>query len=303
MPRTASAKIQVKDILLPDDLQHFPASEPQVVQAPHPVAPLIRSLDTCPPAHTPEVRILATKDDKECRARRARRKWTESETQDLLRGVQRHGVGKWKQILEDPTYNFDERTAVDLKDRYRISARDKEEPPILGTLPAPLSVESETNKVDVRSSPNAGITTFRSTPRRKRRAWTPGEDARLLQGIQKHGFQWTNIHDDLELGLLHRRATDLRDRIRNKYPEGYRQADTATPRSETRRAEKGKGGKKRSNSDMDNDSQKKVVVDEAGTKEREHLHAGFTLPSLTMDDMMDWDNKLPPLVDWEDLNM
>lgn len=50
---------------------------------------------------------------------RPRRKWTEEETQDLLKGVATHGPGKWKKILNDKNLKFSkERTTVDLKDRY-----------------------------------------------------------------------------------------------------------------------------------------------------------------------------------------
>ena len=49
---------------------------------------------------------------------RPRKKWTEEETQDLLKGVMKFGPGKWKKILNDPESNFSaERTTVDLKDR------------------------------------------------------------------------------------------------------------------------------------------------------------------------------------------
>ena len=48
---------------------------------------------------------------------RQRRKWSEEETKNLLRGVTKHGIGRWKEILLDPELAFDGRRAVDLKDR------------------------------------------------------------------------------------------------------------------------------------------------------------------------------------------
>ncbi|KAG8671590.1 hypothetical protein FPOAC2_04939 [Fusarium poae] len=48
-----------------------------------------------------------------------RRKWSEEETSHLLLGVNRHGVGKWTSILEDTDFTFNDRTAGDLKDRFR----------------------------------------------------------------------------------------------------------------------------------------------------------------------------------------
>lgn len=46
-----------------------------------------------------------------------RNKWTDEETKDLLRGVARFGIGSWKKILLCPDFEFNKRTAVDLKDR------------------------------------------------------------------------------------------------------------------------------------------------------------------------------------------
>jgi hypothetical protein len=49
----------------------------------------------------------------------ARNKWTEEETQHMLLGVKKHGIGNWKRILEDPEFAFNNRKAVDIKDRFR----------------------------------------------------------------------------------------------------------------------------------------------------------------------------------------
>jgi hypothetical protein len=53
------------------------------------------------------------------RAMKPRKKWSEEETNNLLRGVSRYGVGRWTTILEDPDFEFNGRTAGDLKDRFR----------------------------------------------------------------------------------------------------------------------------------------------------------------------------------------
>ncbi|KAF2274466.1 uncharacterized protein EI97DRAFT_345332, partial [Westerdykella ornata] len=50
---------------------------------------------------------------------RKRNKWTAQETKDLLTGVSLFGVGKWKKILDCEDFHFNNRTAVDLKDRFR----------------------------------------------------------------------------------------------------------------------------------------------------------------------------------------
>ena len=49
-------------------------------------------------------------------SRKKYRRWTEEETENLRQGVERWGT-KWALILQ--SYDFDERTGVDLKDRWR----------------------------------------------------------------------------------------------------------------------------------------------------------------------------------------
>jgi hypothetical protein len=53
------------------------------------------------------------------KAGKTRKKWTEEETNNLLLGVYKHGVGRWTDILEDPSFWFNNRSGVDLKDRFR----------------------------------------------------------------------------------------------------------------------------------------------------------------------------------------
>ncbi|KAJ5111098.1 hypothetical protein N7532_001633 [Penicillium argentinense] len=62
----------------------------------------------------------------------------------------------------------------------------------------------------------------KNTKRRSRNPFTNAEDEALLKGYAVHGFQWTLIQQDPRLNLSHRRATDLRDRFRTKFPHAYR---------------------------------------------------------------------------------
>ncbi|OKL63565.1 hypothetical protein UA08_01927 [Talaromyces atroroseus] len=64
--------------------------------------------------------------------------------------------------------------------------------------------------------------------RRSRRPFTPAEDEALLKGYAVHGFQWTLIQQDRHLNLSHRRATDLRDRFRTKFPNAYREGGSVS---------------------------------------------------------------------------
>lgn len=50
--------------------------------------------------------------------KKARKKWTAEETQMLVDGCNKWGVGNWKAMLKDPELKFASRSAVDLKDRY-----------------------------------------------------------------------------------------------------------------------------------------------------------------------------------------
>ena len=290
----------------------------------------------------PPIDLLPKRDPK---VRRARRKWTEAESQDLLAGVKKHGFGKWKQILNDTAYKFVDRTSIDLKDRFRVFAKDY-----------PETQADPTNSDDVASG-TAGRPerkeSSQSKQRRKRHPWTKEEDAALLQGVQQYGFQWTDIHKDAELGLNHRRATDLRDRVRNLYPDGYKHAEARPLRAEVKKQEKATkketpagtlyappGQMDSMNfSSSTNTSTAATATSQRNATRRQTTsgkvasiasltqspgiddaitlrpmprrtktvaeppeQSGITLPSLAIDDADDnneWDNTLPPFVNWE----
>ncbi|KAL0261845.1 hypothetical protein SLS55_003277 [Diplodia seriata] len=65
---------------------------------------------------------------------------------------------------------------------------------------------------------------FTKSTRRERREFTEQEDAALLRGFEKHGPHWHVIRNDPDLELTHRHPTDLRDRLRNRWPEKYAEA-------------------------------------------------------------------------------
>ncbi|KAH8703706.1 hypothetical protein BGW36DRAFT_423257 [Talaromyces proteolyticus] len=67
--------------------------------------------------------------------------------------------------------------------------------------------------------------------RRSRRPFTSVEDEALLKGYAVHGFQWTLIQQDKHLNLSHRKATDLRDRFRTKFPSAYREGGSVSGKS------------------------------------------------------------------------
>jgi hypothetical protein len=199
------------------------------------------------------------------RAAKPRRKWSEEETNHLLLGVSRHGVGKWTTILEDLDFNFNERTAGDLKDRFRTCCpaelrSSKEATPTPSGLPqqkAKKGIHSENILHDV-ESPSCGLITpptefsdnapkqkksrahrkkmedleslgihapFKKSHRRERRPFTLEDDREILEGLESYGPAWTKIQRDPRFNLSTRQPTDLRDRIRNKYPEVFQKIE------------------------------------------------------------------------------
>lgn len=357
--RSSASKMQVKDILQdpqrsagrpPEQMLNTPeissAELPRFVEVETPIT----DVDT-PSTTTSMTASLQPKKDP--KVRRTRRKWSEAETADLLAGVKKHGFGKWKQILNDASYVFEDRTSIDLKDRFRVFAKDYQEVPE-GTNEDDTQPDSSEAGNEQRSNQLTSLTGPANKTRRKRHPWTPEEDAALLQGVSKYGFQWTDIHKDTELGLSHRRATDLRDRVRNLYPDGYKHAEARPLRSEVKKAEK--AGKKETPAgtlyappgqmeaiNLSSESRSpnpagvsprnvarrqttsgKVPTIAAltrGTEEEpkpgvlrraktmsvpnDHVtpdQGGITLPSLAFDntdDANEWDNTLPPFINWD----
>ncbi|XP_047152044.1 telomere repeat-binding factor 5-like [Vigna umbellata] len=76
-----------------------------------------------------------------------KQKWTQDEEDALIAGVEKHGPGKWKNILKDPQFApfLTSRSNIDLKDKWRnlsVSngsqvSKDKPRVPKLKALPPP----------------------------------------------------------------------------------------------------------------------------------------------------------------------
>lgn len=206
------------------------------------------------------------------RATKPRRKWSEEETKHLLLGVNRHGVGKWTTILEDPDFIFSDRTAGDLKDRFRTccpvelrgpgEAAQPDSPPLPPREPKPkkgihseniLIEEDETSPRENADSPQHGSEAqprrkksrahrkkmedlavlgihgpFKKSLRRERRPFTDVDDREILEGLDIYGPAWTKIQRDPRFHLSTRQPTDLRDRVRNKYPGVYQRIEKGT---------------------------------------------------------------------------
>lgn len=204
------------------------------------------------------------------RATKPRRKWSEEETNHLLLGVNRHGVGKWTSILEDPDFKFNERSAGDLKDRFRTCCPDelrksKKNSALTSPSKAGQSskqksqTETHLEKILIDSDASSPKDTsnwqnesdalprqkrsrahrkqmqdlvelgihgpFKKSHRRERRPFTEQDDQEILQGLNRHGPAWTKIQRDSRFHLSSRQPTDLRDRVRNKYPTIYQRIE------------------------------------------------------------------------------
>ncbi|TFK50587.1 hypothetical protein OE88DRAFT_1681591 [Heliocybe sulcata] len=155
--------------------------------------------------------------------KRVRKKWTMDETQMLVEGCNTWGVGNWKAILKDPKLKFDNRSPVDLKDRFRTYFPDayKQHYPNAKTH---LSSK-------VRSILPNGTSLFEKTRSKRRRPFTEEEDRALKAGYEKHGTVWATIVKDPVFQEHNRRSTDLRDRFRNAFPELYEAAGYKPRRS------------------------------------------------------------------------
>ncbi|KAI5301381.1 hypothetical protein KEM56_001790 [Ascosphaera pollenicola] len=179
--------------------------------------------------------------------RPAKRRWTDQETDDLLRGVVRCGVGSWKAILEQPDLDFTGRTALNLKDRFRVccpwvyggdSGKDhghmKDRIQSIAAVDdnrkeaIPKSKDSKNPKKSRLTLIALGIddpTMALKPPRRARRHFTQQEDLSLVTGFKRYGFRWATILNDKELKFFDRKPSDLRDRFRTKYPEVYKRGN------------------------------------------------------------------------------
>ncbi|KAF1948560.1 hypothetical protein CC80DRAFT_498127 [Byssothecium circinans] len=191
---------------------------------------------------------------------RKRNKWSEQETKDLLVGVSRFGIGNWKKILQCSDFAFNQRTAVDLKDRFRVccpgdglkrrkstrksdqeqssfddqttktpttSTSCSQEQPSQGsaTVGKARKIRGESDRKGPDELAEMGIhAPFTKNKRRERREFTEKDDENLLKGFEKYGSSWHSMRDDEELGFSNRHPTDLRDRFRIRYPEKFAEA-------------------------------------------------------------------------------
>lgn len=148
---------------------------------------------------------------------RERTKWTEAETDHLVKGIAIYGMGRWKHILDHSEFDFHpSRTHVDLKDRCRVVFPQNESHKWVRPLPEHVSGTDEDDRI---------MKTPKDKPRLRKRkqAWTEFEDAELARGFRIHGFQWQRIASDESLNFDNRTGSNIRDRFRLKYPVQWKE--------------------------------------------------------------------------------
>ncbi|KAG8985658.1 hypothetical protein FRB90_004521, partial [Tulasnella sp. 427] len=150
------------------------------------------------------------------KVRKPRKRWTMEETQALVDGCNKWGVGNWKAILNDSQFQFQGRSPVDLKDRFRTYFPDAYR------FHYPNAKTHLSSRV--RSFLPDGTSIFEKTRSKKRRPFSAEEDEALRLGYEKHGTTWATIVKDPIFQSQERRSTDLRDRFRNAFPELYKAA-------------------------------------------------------------------------------
>jgi hypothetical protein len=161
-----------------------------------------------------------------------RSKWTPEETSDLVKGAAKFGIGNWTKILKHSEYSFSNRTALDLKDRFRTCFPEEyRKAGSKNALPASdhsadineiaSKVKKQLKLRDIGVDENVS---FQKSDRRQRTNFAEKEDESLLKGFRKYGARWKLIQTDEELNLKHRTRMDLRDRFRNRFPEEFRKA-------------------------------------------------------------------------------
>jgi hypothetical protein len=195
-----------------------------------------RDVDPAPDARTTGIAALSSgrsagsdrPTGKSKTGKHTKNKWSEEETADLLKGVSKFGIGSWTKILRCEEYSFDRRTALDLKDRFRVCCPEHYRKPKAPSQPEPgdlvhkrKTLSKPRDRKGTSELVQMGIDEpFQKSTRRSRHGYTAEEDDALLRGFRKFGKSWAAIQKD-ETILCDRTSTDLRDRFRLRHPREY----------------------------------------------------------------------------------
>lgn len=213
----------------------FPPITPNASQEEHDLTSLARSEKTSYSEQPTTAKKKKSERPKSTSVKtysRPRLKWTEEESEQLVKGVAIYGMGRWKSILEHPELEFQEgRTGPDLKDRFR-------------TLFPKAKPTSQSNEEDdfTEVSPAADPQSPETIPCRARKHhWTDIEDAELDKGFKKYGYRWNLMVKDKSLHFEGRSGGQIRDRFRLRFPDMYSQQESCpAPKKQSKTSSSGK---------------------------------------------------------------
>ncbi|KAG9037634.1 hypothetical protein FRB95_004854 [Tulasnella sp. JGI-2019a] len=210
---TVTAKGRTREFAVPANPVRPAAAQEQ------PAAPASTHVPTAEVAATTSAiksQVDADPETSAAKPRKPRKRWTMEETQSLVDGCNKWGVGNWKAILNDTQFQFQGRSPVDLKDRFRTYFPDA-----YRTHYPNAKTHLSTR---IRSFLPDGTPIFAKTRSKKRRPFSAEEDAALRRGYERYGTTWATIVKDPVFKGMERRSTDLRDRFRNAFPDLYKAA-------------------------------------------------------------------------------
>ena len=164
----------------------------------------------------------SSKEKKKRVCLRERIKWTEEETEQLVKGVAIYGMGRWKQIHEHPEFGFHPgRTHADLKDKFRVLFPPNAPHKWVRSMPVHHS-EDEFD-AEQEDSPFSFHPRKKSRFRARKRGWTAAEDEAMIKGFEIHGYRWELMARDGDLHFDNRTGAQIRDRFRLRFPLTYAQ--------------------------------------------------------------------------------
>ena len=208
--------------------------------------------------------------------RPGRNMWTAEETQALVDGCNRHGIGSWKQILSDPEFRarLPHRTPGDLKDRFRTYFPDTYHEMY------PNAKTHWSNQARGRGADGRSI--FERGKAKERRPFSAEEDSALIRGYNEHGTHWARIARD-PVFQNQRRSTDVRDRFRNAFPQDYERAGYKPRKSSGRDREKEADAEGRADeeADLPRASSSVPAMPSTPTRKRGSLAGARSMPSIT----------------------
>ncbi|KAL5604806.1 hypothetical protein BROUX41_001854 [Berkeleyomyces rouxiae] len=197
-------------------LTHLPELPSLASAVPEPLGPAdhVSISDEVAAAAGSAMRRSTSPSNLQRRSKKSRRKWTDAETEKLILATEKHGIGAWTTIAKDPAFVFNDRSAADLKDRFRTCA-----PPELlrrvnsRTTPDTTAAPSPSAAAVPSSSKRAAVSTFPSN---------------ILNPSAQDDVGYSSVHDNTPRSSPQMKDT-FPSNILNAYPAASTSAPTSSP--------------------------------------------------------------------------